>query len=193
MVATRWPVPPKLEHFLATQSERPFTYPETGATRSGKTLPGFDNDLLRVEVGQGTADFEQAKAAIRQWQMFPEHWTRILPAAAPIETGTTVAMYARYLGFWWRNACRIVYTVDMPRAYGFAYGTLPGHIERGEELFLVELEPDGTVWYEIRAFSRPRHLLARLGYPLVRGLQARFRRDSARQMRAFVQTPDPVV
>lgn len=193
MFAILLPAPPVLEHFLTTQSELPFTYPDTGATRSGETLPGFDNDSLRLEIGQGTADFERAKAAIRQWQMFPELWTRILPAAAPIETGISVAMYARYLGLWWRNACRIVYTVDTPQSYGFAYGTLPGHIERGEELFLVELAPDGTVWYEIRAISRPRHLLARLGYPLVRGLQARFRRDSARQMRAFVQKPDPIV
>ena len=64
--------------------------------------------------------------------------------------------------------------------------TLPGHIESGEELFLVSRTSDGAVWYEIRAFSRPRHWLARLGYPLVRWLQARFRRDSARQMQAFV-------
>ena len=37
----------------------------------------------------------------------------------------------------------------------------------------------GEVLYVIRAASRPRALLARLGYPVTRSLQARFRRDSA--------------
>lgn len=70
-----------------------------------------------------------------------------------------------------------------PRRFGFAYGTLPGHVESGEERFVVEWrEDDDSVWYDILAFSRPRHLAARAGYPLARGLQARFRRDSAAAM-----------
>jgi uncharacterized protein (UPF0548 family) len=64
--------------------------------------------------------------------------------------------------------------------FGFAYGTLPGHVERGEERFLVEWDQgDDAVWYDILAFSRPNHLLTRLGYPVVRRLQKRFGRDSA--------------
>jgi uncharacterized protein (UPF0548 family) len=38
------------------------------------------------------------------------------------------------------------------------------------------------VWYDIRAFSRPRHVLARLGYPLTRRTQKRFARDSVAAM-----------
>jgi uncharacterized protein (UPF0548 family) len=71
--------------------------------------------------------------------------------------------------------------------FGFAYGTLPGHAESGEERFTVEWhEADGAVWYDILAFSRPRRLLARLGYPLARRLQKRFARDSAAAMRRAV-------
>ena len=62
---------------------------------------------------------------------------------------------------------------------GFAYGTLPKHVERGEECFSVEWHhADDTVWYDILAFSRPKHILVRLGYPVARALQARFVRDS---------------
>jgi hypothetical protein len=50
-------------------------------------------------------------------------------------------------------------------------------------------ERDNAVWYDILAFSRPRQLLARLGYPLVRRLQRRFGRDSAAAMRRAVD-PD---
>jgi uncharacterized protein (UPF0548 family) len=49
---------------------------------------------------------------------------------------------------------------------GFAYGTLPGHPESGEECFLVRLTPDGDVVYEIRVFFRLASPLARLGGPV---------------------------
>ena len=71
--------------------------------------------------------------------------------------------------------------------YGFAYGTLPGHAESGEERFAVEWDQaDGGVWYDILAFSRPNHLLARLGYPLTRRTQKRFARVSAAAMQKAV-------
>jgi uncharacterized protein (UPF0548 family) len=69
------------------------------------------------------------------------------------------------------------------RRYGFAYGTLPAHTEKGEERFTVEWRRDeGWVHYDLYAFSRPNHLLARVGYPLARRLQRRVARDSLRAM-----------
>ena len=187
MLSFSLPSHPLSTGFYVAQAGAAFSYPHIGATQTEVSFPGFDHDRLRVVIGHGAADFGRARAAIRQWQMFPRPWTRILPLRPPVEAGTTVLMYARVLGLWWRNACRVVYTVDESSRFGFAYGTLPGHVESGEELFWVGMETDGSVWYEIRAFSRPRHWLARLGYPLVRYLQARFRRDSAAQMAAFIQ------
>jgi uncharacterized protein (UPF0548 family) len=70
--------------------------------------------------------------------------------------------------------------------FGFAYGTLPAHAERGEERFLIETDDAGRVWYDILAFSRPRHILARLGYPYVRRVQKRFARDSAAAVQRHV-------
>jgi uncharacterized protein (UPF0548 family) len=107
-----------------------------------------------------------------------------------------VAVVARVLGVWWVNACRVVYVVDQdgPVARsGFAYGTLPGHAESAEERFLAEWDrADDSVWYDILAFSRPRHPLARLGYPLTRRTQRRFARDSAAAMlRAVGVGPPP--
>ena len=96
------------------------------------------------------------------------------------------------MGCWWLNSCRIVYVIDEQNPvwrFGFAYGTLPGHIEAGEERFLLEWSAaDDIVWYDILAFSRPRHMLARLGYPLVRRMQKQFGRDSAAAMRRSVNT-----
>jgi uncharacterized protein (UPF0548 family) len=102
-----------------------------------------------------------------------------------------VAILARSIGLWWLNACRIVMVVDEDgpvKRFGFAYGTLPDHAGSGEERFLVEWDrEDDSVWYDILAFSRPRHFLARLGYPWVRRVQKKFGRESAAVMRRVVR------
>lgn len=67
---------------------------------------------------------------------------------------------------------RVVYVIDEPLRKGFAYGTLPGHPETGEEAFIVEYRDDDSVWLTIRAFSRPSSWIFWLGYPLVRLMQA---------------------
>ena len=47
------------------------------------------------------------------------------------------------------------------KRFGFGYGTLPRHAERGEERFSVEwYREDGCVYYDVFAFSRPKHPLA---------------------------------
>ncbi|PRC54052.1 DUF1990 domain-containing protein, partial [Mycobacterium sp. ITM-2017-0098] len=62
--------------------------------------------------------------------------------------------------------CRVVYVVDEPDRRGFAYGTPPGHAERGEELFLVRYDPaTQDVSSEVRAFSRHATWWSRLGSP----------------------------
>lgn len=66
---------------------------------------------------------------------------------------------------------RVVYVVDEPLRKGFAYGTLPGHPERGEEAFIVEYRDDDSVWLTIRAFSRPASWVFWAGYPVVRLMQ----------------------
>ena len=64
------------------------------------------------------------------------------------------------------------------------------HAETGEESFLVERCPEsGAVTYRILAFSRPRHPLARIGYPFARAAQRRFRKGSIEALRIAAATP----
>jgi len=112
-------------------------------------------------------------------------WLRLDRTSAPIQVGTDVAVSVHHFGFYSLNACRIVYVVDEEdpvKRFGFAYGTLAEHAESGEERFTVEWDRGDTIWYDILAFSRPRNLLARLGYPLSRLLQKRFAEDSKAAM-----------
>ena len=66
-----------------------------------------------------------------------------------------------------RAPCRVVYVIDEPDRRGFAYGTLPGHAESGEELFAVRYDPaTDDVYAEVTAFSRHATWWSRLGSPV---------------------------
>lgn len=173
--------------FLERERSLSFSYVDVGSTQKEIPVSGFDNDINFIELGQGEAVWEAAKEAIRQWKMFPGGWACIWPEHTPIRVGEVVAMQAKVLGLWWLNSCRIVYVINIQDKFGFAYGTLPGHAECGEELFMVERTPDGTVRYVIKAFSRPRIWVARAGYPIARAQQRKFVRCSKDSILQFVQ------
>ena len=121
------------------------------------------------------------------WKHFDIGWVHAFPRPRSIEAGTNVAVLIRHLGFWSLNGARVLGHVNGSgggTAFGFVYGTLTNHAESGEELFEVSLDAQsGDVRYRIRALSWPQSMLARIGQPVVRLLQARFRRDSAAAMR----------
>ncbi len=169
-----------IQAFLAKETGG-FSYPEVGATCEEARVPGYDNDHNRVKLGEGKAVFQSAREALQHWGQFPAPWVFIEPHAS-IEPGQTVAMCAHAFGLWWVSAARIVYVIDEPNRFGFAYGTLNAHVECGEERFLLERLPDGSVWYDLRAFSRPRRWFIKLGYPFARRLQKRFVKDSQQAM-----------
>jgi len=131
--------------------------------------------------------------AICGWQMFNMPWLRLYWPTTPIEVGANVAVLVHHFGFYSLNPCRIVYVVneDGPiTRFGFAYGTLAEHAERGEERFTVEWDrSEGSVWYAILAFSRPQKTLAKLGYPLSRMLQRRFAEASQAAMLEATSAP----
>lgn len=191
MITLKRPSAETVRRFLSEQAKLDFTYPAVGGI--AETPPaGYVVDRTRISLGEGEEVFESAVAALRRWEQFRLGWLEAWPPETPIETGEAIAIIARSMGLWWLNACRIVTVIDESgptRRFGFAYGTLPDHVERGEERFLIEWDRrENSVWYDILAFSRPRHLLARLGKPYVRIMQKRFGRESAAAMLRAVQS-----
>ena len=176
-----FPTIQQLEAYRQRLAVRPFTYAEQGATQ-GAFPPGYDHDRNRICIGTGPDAFEAGREALRGWRHFPAGWTHIYPERAALREGEDIVMLFRLFGLWWHNACRIVYVIDEPRRFGFAYGTVVGHVECGEELFLVSMDEEGNVWYQLEAFSRPAIWATRLAYPLARHHQRRFARQSLRQM-----------
>ena len=186
MFFLRKPSPETLRKILASQATQDLTYQAVGATST--TPPaGFVVDHTRALVGEGAEVFEAAKSALKTWRQYRFSWLEAWPVDTPIQKGNDIATVARSLGLWWVNICRIVDTIDEPARFGYAYGTLPEHVECGEERFLIELTDAGEVWYDIIAFSRPQSWLAKIGYRYVRRVQKRFGRCSVAAMKEAVR------
>jgi len=189
-----YPSKAKLDNFLRTQQEAQFSYTEIGYTKiktiqtnetsqAPKTFKGYIIDYHSSLIGKGDQVWEKAKEALRQWQHFPYSFTKIYPNTTKIEEGNIVAVMIYILGFWWRNPAKIVYTFDEPDRFGFAYGTLQEHAEKGEEAFWISRDKDNNIIYHLYAISKPKFWAAKLAYPITRKYQRKFALESMQQMK----------
>ena len=132
----------RIKRVLEKERRLPFSYREVGMTHPGARLrhppPGYKMDHYRTRLG-GEEAFSRAKATVNAFVMYGAPWLELHPPGLKVEPGATFGILACHSGFYSLSAARIVYLIDTPTRYGFAIGTLPGHLERGEERFLVEL------------------------------------------------------
>jgi uncharacterized protein (UPF0548 family) len=187
----RRPALAQIDADRAALAATPLSYASVGATRDGpRGLPaGFAVDHNMVLLGRGPEAFAKGRAALARWAMFDTGFTTITPAAPAIAEGQIVGIVIRAASLWCASYARIVYVLSpeeeleksdggVMRA-GFAYGTLPAHLECGEERFSIEWRrDDDTVWYDLLAFSRPQHPLVRIARPYARLMQRRFAQRS---------------
>lgn len=146
------------------------TYPEVGST--ARSLPAGYRQLHRTElVGSVPSVFAEAATALMSWQVHLRSGIGVSASSPTAAEGTDVLLLARIGPMRLTAPCRVVYVIDEPARRGFAYGTLDGHHESGEEAFIVSLQDDGTVAFTITAFSRPATLLARAAGPVGRYVQ----------------------
>jgi uncharacterized protein (UPF0548 family) len=170
-----------LSRLVAQQDDRELTYAEHGAT-AGDMPPGYHHDQWEVDLGAfSQATFDRLADEVRSWRVQTGSGLEIFPAE-PVRPGLTFALWFRLPGAYATAAGRVVYVTSEPDRAGFAYGTLPAHPERGEEAFHVLREGDRLL-FRVRAFSRPRHPLARLGAPVSRVLQVRMSQAYLKTMR----------
>lgn len=146
----------------------PLTYEHVGATATGRP-EGYD--WLERSARLIRRDFETASTDLFTWQLHERAGLRVQASESPLGPDTVVLMHLGLGPVFIRVPCRVVYVINAPLLRGFAYGTLPGHPEAGEERFVLEQHGDGTISLTITAFSRPASRLARLGGPLTRTVQ----------------------
>lgn len=150
----------------------PFSYPEVGATRQDQLPRGYRHLQAQVEVGRGRQRYEQLAEQLLGWQIHARSGLRLQVSDQRVRQGSLVIATLPLGPFKINSRCRVVYLVEEDRRTGFGYGTLPGHPERGEERFGVELTEDDRVIFDLRAFSRNAWLLSRLGAPVSNRVQA---------------------
>lgn len=152
---------------LTDLADRALTYPEVGATAA--TMPAGYHHLRKSSViGRGRERFEQAADEGMRWGMLRGAGLRVEATTPVASVGAEVLVHLGPVV----APCRVVYVVDEADRRGFAYGTLPGHAESGEELFLVRYDPGtGDVLAEVAAFSRHATWWSRLGAPVTSLMQ----------------------
>jgi uncharacterized protein (UPF0548 family) len=147
---------------LSDLAALPLTYAEVGAT-AGPLPAGYHHVQRAAVIGHGRHRFEEAADKGMRWGMLRGAGLRVEATTAVAAVGSQVIVHLGPV----RAPCRVVYIVDEPDRRGFAYGTLPGHAESGEERFVVRYDPaTDEVHAEVTAFSRHATWWSRLGSPV---------------------------
>ena len=114
-----------------------------------------------------------------RWGMLRGAGLRVEATSAVAEVGAEVLVHLGPVV----APCRVVNVIDEVDRRGFAYGTLSGHPESGEEMFAVRFDAGtGAVYAEVSAFSRHATWWSRLGAPATSLMQ---RIVMARYLRAL--------
>jgi uncharacterized protein (UPF0548 family) len=161
------------------------TYSAVGASANSSVASsppdGYRGLERTARTGTGAAHFSTAAEAVLAWGVQRNSGFGIRGSQVVAE-GSSVTLLIPFGPFRVPAAARVVYVVQEPRTVGFAYGTLPGHPENGEEAFIVEHRDDDSVWIVIRAFSRPANPLWWLVSPVLRLAQEFYTRRYLRSL-----------
>jgi uncharacterized protein (UPF0548 family) len=148
-------------------ADKPFTYTDIGAT-SGRLPDAYHHVTESARIGTGRARFDEAADRVMRWGMLRGAGAQVTPSTEVAQAGSVVVVGLGPV----HAPCRVVYVIDEENRRGFAYGTLPGHPESGEELFAVRYDPaDDAVFAEIVAFSRHATWCSKAGGPITSMLQ----------------------
>lgn len=161
---------------LELLAQRSLTYAPVGVTRDGSrpggVLPdGADRQRRTRIVGSGAASFERAADAVLSWEVQRRASLRVSAEHSVATVGGDVLLHLGVGRLALAIPCRVVWVVREEREAGFAYGTLPGHPERGEEAFVVTRDDDDLVRFTVSAYSWPAWPLVRLAAPVARTVQ----------------------
>jgi uncharacterized protein (UPF0548 family) len=178
----------RLRRLLATAEQAELSYDHPGSTLQPGSVTGVPDRSLSIEI---VGNMTSAARTLCQWAPHGGIRARIHPEAAPIAVGTTLLVIAPFGPFELAVPDRVVAVVEDAGRFGFAYGTLAGHAEAGEELFLAEQVAPGRLRLTVRVQAVPATLPARLGKPLVSVLQKAAARRYLTAWAAAIESQPP--
>lgn len=160
---------------LGRVKDKPLTYEAVGMSLGRVPAPdGFREYSASKVIGTGEEAYRNAGYALMHWNVHRGAALAVQPDFNVVRAGDPVAVAAKAAPFMSvAGACRVTEVIATGRSTGFAYGTLPGHPECGEESFIITHRDDDQVEFAIRAFSRPGVWYVRLSGPIGRSIQSR--------------------
>jgi uncharacterized protein (UPF0548 family) len=161
VVTIRTLTPDELERYQDLE----VTYPQVGATAD--SLPsGYGHTRASRLVSSESDDLDAIAEFLFSWRMHERVGFSVASSHERVELGAIVELSQRIVLIPITAACRVVAVTDEGTRRGFAYGTLPGHPESGEELFMLEAVRGKGVVATVTAFSRPATPLSRAAGPI---------------------------
>jgi uncharacterized protein (UPF0548 family) len=150
------------------------TYEPVGISLGWRPVPhGYRDVETERVVGQGEDAYRKIGYALMHWEINRKAGFQVSAQHAAVREGERVGLVMPFLGILGIPAiCKVVAVVAEGDRTGFAYGTLPGHPQQGEESFLLSHRPDDSVVMTVRAVSRPALWYVALAGPLARAKQA---------------------
>ncbi|PRP77699.1 hypothetical protein PROFUN_00560 [Planoprotostelium fungivorum] len=150
----------------------------------------FNVDGYRVYLGQGKQIFDRACEGLKAWKQFEMGWVELFYPDTPLQEGSDVVILAR-VGTYNLSACRVVYVIeeDTPQShrFGFAYGTLEMHVERGESRFIIEWDKTtDRVIYDVLSYSNHNTWFTKVAAPVARYIQQMFGAESVKALQRWV-------
>jgi uncharacterized protein (UPF0548 family) len=176
----RWPKLSRaeLDDELERARSHSLTYARVGATLDDT----LDLPTWRRQLGDDPEAFGRGVQALKTWAPQRRLGAAVHPDGVRLAAGATLLVVLPFGPLEVVAPVRVVRLIEEDNRFGFAYGTLPGHPEQGEESFLVERSEDGSVIATISVDSRPGTFLTWLGAPIAGALQ---RRAIARYLEAL--------
>jgi uncharacterized protein (UPF0548 family) len=174
---------------LALATHSALTYPHLGSTLIDVTPRGFHGVRDERVLGTGPAVFAKAREGLQQWRAHRGTGLLLIPRDASVHVGENVVVVIPLGPLAIAAPCRVIAVIDEPRRFAYAYGTLRGHPESGEELFDLTLRDNDEVLFSIRAFSKAASVLTRIGSPVARTVQAKVTTRYLNALEHFVTTP----
>ncbi|HML01617.1 MAG TPA: DUF1990 domain-containing protein [Acidimicrobiales bacterium] len=187
MLRFQEPTPEDLDHLLTVAEDHDFSYSDLGSTRAGFVPPGYSHDRCSLVLGPDTC-FDAAVSGLKHWAAHKHAGARVFPDD-PVSSGATHIIVSRVGPLWVLAPVRLVFVTDRlhhPDSFSFAYGTLPGHPEQGEQCFTVQSKSGGEVEFEVVAFYRPGELFAKAVGRVTTSLQHTLTRRYLEGLRSHV-------
>ncbi|WP_082574299.1 YndJ family transporter [Cellulomonas sp. Root137] len=133
------------------------TYPGVGATQGGPLPAGYRHLRIRHLLGPGSRPDDLARVgdALLRWRVHAAAGIELLHDADAAAPGVRVASRLGIGPVRLHEPCEVVWVERTADRVGFGYGTVSGHLFRGEEAFTVERDAAGDLWFVVTAYSVP--------------------------------------